>query len=307
MTSSIIMIVGCLFLGIAYQILPRVPSPALIRAWIGRVVLWLLLPALAFRALWSASATETTVWQVPLIAATCCVACLLLAWLFYRHRLERRTLGAMLYASAWSNVTYLGIPIITAIVGSHAVRYAVLYDVMALTPLLFTVGAAIGIVYGDKGHRPTVGAMLMQLVTLPPLIAAAVGLVAGHAQLWLPSVVVGILDVASALVAPLMLVSVGMALRVPRASAFARSAPAAIITLVVSPCLAWILARYVVHLPLEVATAVTLEAGMPSMILPMVFAERYGLDLQALAEAIVITTAISAITLPVIATLAGAL
>jgi len=304
MTTSLSIIVGCVVLGVLYQRVPRVPPSVVARRFLGGVVLWFLLPALTFQSLWSLPQGAAS-WSISLVASATCLVCVAMAWFFYRHRLPRATVGALLYASGWSNATYLGMPILAAVLGGHAVRYAVLYDVLALTPLLFTLGAVIGVVYGDKGHRLTLGGIARQLITLPPLIAAIVGLLAGRASVELPGVVVAVLDAASAMVAPLMLISIGMALRWPRLSALRRCAPAAVLTLAVSPCVAWLIARYLLGMSAEAVFAVTLEAGMPAMILPMVFAERYGLDSQTLAEAIVITTVGSAVTLPIIATLAA--
>ena len=51
----------------------------------------------------------------------------------------------------------------------------------------------------------------------------------------------------------------------------------------------------------DVLLATMLEASMPTMMLTMVFADRYGLDESALAQAILVTTIISMITLPTVA------
>jgi predicted permease len=237
------------------------------------------------------------------VATATCLACLALAWIVFHSREPQPTVGALLYASAWSNATYLGIPILTAVIGNHATRYAVLYDILALTPLLFTVGSVIGIVYGDKGHRPRRAGRTRAILPVPPVVAAVAGIIANTLHVNLPTALADALSVASSLVAPLMLVSIGMALRPPRMAAMRRIAPAVGITLVVSPVVAWIVGRNLLGMDAESVLAVTLEAGMPSMILPMVFAERYGLDTQTLAEAIVVSTVVSALTLPVIAIL----
>ncbi|RPI68093.1 MAG: AEC family transporter, partial [Ignavibacteriae bacterium] len=51
----------------------------------------------------------------------------------------------------------------------------------------------------------------------------------------------------------------------------------------------------------HVARATLLEAAMPTMVLTMVFAERYGLDEEILAQAIVFSTVVAMLTLPFIA------
>jgi predicted permease len=77
--------------------------------------------------------------------------------------------------------------------------------------------------------------------------------------------------------------------------------PAALIRTVLVPVLVFPLAT-LLHANDDILRATMLEAAMPSMMLPLVFAERYGLDVESLAEAILLSTLISVATLPIVAT-----
>ena len=76
-----------------------------------------------------------------------------------------------------------------------------------------------------------------------------------------------------------------------------------VLRLVVAPAIAFGVGMLLlgVGVPLRVAV---LEAGMPSMMLALVVGERFGLDTDFIASAIFVTTAASAVTLPLVQLLA---
>jgi hypothetical protein len=76
--------------------------------------------------------------------------------------------------------------------------------------------------------------------------------------------------------------------------------PAAVIRTIIVPLLVFPLAS-LLHPNDDILRSTMLEAAMPSMMLPLVFAERYGLDVESLAEAILLSTIISVATLPIVA------
>jgi hypothetical protein len=308
MTEAILRLAGIVVAGVALGWLwegpvrsarPRLPDTAWIRARIGQLVLNLLLPALVFRAM-ALAPIGRDLWGVPLAAALSLGASLGAAWLVYdrlalRHRwLDRPAAGALLLASAWSNATYLGLPVVSALFGSGIERVPLLFDLLALTPLLLTVGAAIGNRYG-KGDRRS-ASVLRSLVGLPPLHAALLGLLLNLSGLGLPEILDGLCRAAGTLVSPLMLLSLGLAIRLRGAGRLPLVAPALAIKLGLAPLVAWLLVPWV-GLSGDVARATVLEAAMPSMVLPLVIADRHRLDTGLLALAIAASTLVSFVIL----------
>jgi hypothetical protein len=105
------------------------------------------------------------------------------------------------------------------------------------------------------------------------------------------------------MVAPLIMLSVGLSLR---PSSIVRSgvplAVLAAVKLLAAPLLALGVGSLVLAgRPLQVAV---LEAGMPSMMLTYVVGERFGLDTEFIASAIFVTTVLSAITVPLMQSVA---
>ena len=107
-------------------------------------------------------------------------------------------------------------------------------------------------------------------------------------------------SVAGQVVAPAMLFSIGLALTVPRLALLPTLAPALLIKLVLAPVAGSLLIGLLIA-DAPTARATLLEAAMPTMVLTIVFAERYGLDEELLAQAILFSTILSMITLPLAA------
>jgi predicted permease len=103
------------------------------------------------------------------------------------------------------------------------------------------------------------------------------------------------------MVAPLIMLSVGLSLR---ASTMVRTAgPLAVLSalrLLVAPIIAIGLGWLLFGTGDAAVRVLALEAGMPAMMLTLVVGERFGLDTDFIASAIFVTTAASALTLPLL-------
>jgi len=271
-------------------------APDTVRRTLSAVVYNLLLPALVLGALWR-TPLSIDMLRVSLVAFVDVLVGLALAWAWCRLcRLDNASTGALLLASAFGNVTYLGLPVLEASLGTWARAVAVQYDLFGTTLLLFTVGLLVARRYGSGG---TGESPLTTLVTSPPLWAAivAVGLNAG--QVPLPSWLAVLLDRLASGVAPLMLLVVGLSLIFQRGMIrqLPSLLPVTVIQLLIMPLVIWGLAT-VIGIGGEWRTAVVLEAAMPAMVLGIVLSERYGLDTGRYAQAVTVTTLISMLTLP---------
>ena len=120
----------------------------------------------------------------------------------------------------------------------------------------------------------------------------------------IPDMVGNGLALLASMVAPLVMLSVGLSLRFSTMGRDARAVSVtSVLRLLVAPAVAlgigWLtLGRGV---PLRVTA---LEAGMPTMMLALVIGDRFGLDSDFIASAIFVTTALSAVTLPLIQAMA---
>ncbi len=279
-----------------------------IRSSINSLVLNLFLPALCLKTL-AISPIGREAALIPLTAWITTAAGLLLGLAVYRlpllsSRLSTQERGVLVLSSAYGNVTYLGLPVLTGLFGAAAARYALFYDLLATTPSLWLIGAAVASRYGG-GVALDLRGSVMTVLKLPPLWGIAAGMLLNLLQITLPQTVLKTLDLFGSLVVPLMIFSIGLALTFPRVAHAYAVLPAVVIKMVVSPVLTLFIAQ-AVGLDGEVLAACVIEGAMPTMVLSLLIAARFGLDVSLSAFAIVVTTALSFITLPLVAALAGA-
>jgi len=271
-------------------------APETVRGALSAVVYNLLLPALVLVALWRTPLSLDMV-RISLLAVTDVLVGLGLSWTWCRLcRLDRKVTGALLLASAFGNVTYLGLPVLEASLGPWARAVAIQYDLFGCTPLLFTVGILVARRYGtDQSGTAPLGSLLRA----PPLWAAVVAVALSASGVALPAWLGAVLNRLAAGVAPLMLLAVGLSLVFERGMArqLPSLVPVATIQLVLMPLIIWMLA-VALGVGGNLRVAVVLEAAMPSMVLGIVLCERYGLDTARYAQAVTVTTIASMLTLP---------
>lgn len=307
MNDSLLSLAILVFLGFLWRYIPNVPDRHTTRKIIGSIVLNVLLPALSFKVLFTAK-LDNTIWQVPVSASLSCLGSLGFAWLCYEiilrfAHLRKETLGALLLASAWGNITYLGLPVVTNVVGSDMQKVPLMFDLLSCTPLLWSVGAVVAMKHSTTHSNDNVHPLellkksLLMLVKLPPFIAACMGVIFNVSGIDLPDVLLQSLTLASGCVAPLMMMSIGMALGAIDWYHSFLAIPAILIKLFFSPLIVLLLAP-VIGLTGRELTATVLESAMPTMMLTMVLAEHMGLDTETLAQTIAISTACAFLTLP---------
>jgi predicted permease len=261
------------------------------------VVYYLLLPAMVLEVLWSADIGLHS-FQYTLLGVGSIVFAMLCLWLIGAlFKFEDRRLGSMILAGAFPNVTYLGLPVLEQTFGYWSRSVVIQMDLFATTPLLFTAGVMVARHYGEEAaEKPK---SLWLFFNAPPFWAAAVAVMLNLNGLVAPVWFSGVLQKLSASVVPLMLFSLGLALSWKAVTV--RNIPYVIpviaIKMALMPLFAMLLVR---HLPIafEYQAAAVLDLSMPSMLLGIVFCDRYRLDSSLYAMAVTLTTAISLITLP---------
>lgn len=261
------------------------------------VVYYLLLPAMVLEVLWTADIGLHS-FQYTLLGVGSIVAAMFCLWMVGAlFRFEDRRLGAMMLAAAFPNVTYLGLPVLEQTFGSWARSVVIQMDLFAATPLLFTAGLMVARRYGEETAEKPRSVWLF--FNAPPFWAAAVAVILNINGVVAPVWLFGVLQKLSAAVVPLMLFSLGLALswKAVTVRNIPYVIPVIIIKMALMPLFAMVLVGF---LPMtgEYRAAAVLDLSMPSMVLGIVFCDRYRLDSSLYAMAVTVTTAISLITLP---------
>ncbi len=293
-----------ILIGIGWRLLLGQKSAETIRSHLAQAVYHIFLPALVLHVLWQAPVDMNTI-RIPLVAALSVLLSLLAAFLLYGNGKlvaaflpgkTNKMVGALLLASAFGNFSYLGLPVLSQTFGEWAQVIAIQFDLLASTPILFTVGIILARFYGSAGEGKHV---LLTLFQVPPIWAAVAGLLLSVFAIPMPAWLDTALSSLAAAVVPLMLLSVGMALRWQSgwAARIPVLLPVLMIQLILMPLIAWG-ASIGVGMPDTLLPPSVVEAAMPTMVLGLVVCDRFKLDVALYAEAVTLTTVLSLFTLP---------
>jgi predicted permease len=201
----------------------------------------------------------------------------------------------VMLAAAFPNATYLGLPVLEATLGPSARSIAIQYDLFASTPILLTLGIWIAAKYGSNASN---AASFKGLLKVPAVWAALLAIILNLLAAPIPVMLKTFLQTLSQGVIPLMLISLGLSLSMPREQLHQlRSVfPALAVKLFFMPVVVLIAARLLnmQGMPFQ---AVVLEGAMPSMVLGLVLSDRYGLNSPIYAAIVTLSTVASLFTL----------
>lgn len=267
----------------------------LIRDKINLLVFHFILPLICLKTTYSMP-IRTEHLKISIVATMTIVSSAILAWSVYRLISKRveissQILGSLIICSSFGNVLYIGLPILTKLYGQQGTAYALTYDFLASTPLTWTLAVAISLKYGKaKGLR--IKDSILTVAKIPPLWGLLIGILLREIAFEIPTFVVTIIDSIARYVSVLMLAVVGFSLKVVNPKGLIISIPAVFIKVLISPFLAFVYGKVLglSGIPLYVCI---IEAAMPSMLLSMLFATTFGLDLRTAVEMILLTTGMS--------------
>lgn len=287
--ESFAFIVALLLIGILLQ---KAPAPADFSKSLNFFVIYVSLPA-------------TVALQVPKIHFDLsALGAVLVPWLLLpimaaiviamtRHQ-PRHVRAALLLVIPLGNTSFVGIPIVHALLGEGAIPYVLMYDQFGTFLILSLYGSAVIARY-ESGifHKRLI---LKKLILFPPfftlLFALAWGEIPSGAQPYLQTL-------ASTLV-PLALISVGYSLKLRGEIDYPLFAKALGLKLLLMPVIAFGMLCAVGTGPLALKTAV-LESGMPSMITAGALAIASGFAPALSAALVGYGILVSLVTLPLIA------
>lgn len=230
-------------------------------------------------------------------AFTTFAACTLVTrGLFRRNAGEAVTVG---FAALFSNTVLVGLPIMQRAYGEQALP--AMYAIIGLhAPLLISVGM-VTMELSDRGGRNLAAALrqtVQRVVANPLLIGIALGLAGNFAGLDQPEIMDAVTGMMAAAVLPTALFGLGGALNQYRLrEAWTQALVATGLKLLLHPTIALVVGLYVFDLPWELARVAVLTAAMPAGLNVYVFATHYGRATDVAANAVLISTIVSVLTI----------
>jgi predicted permease len=263
-------------------------------------VLHVFLPALAF-GLVAAAKVDRSFIAVPLTAAVVTLASIAAGFGIYKvtpwfRDASGPVFGVMVLSAAFGNVTYLGLPVITETFGAGYGYVAILYDLLACTPILLTIGVFIAARSGS-GKAVSMAASVTRVLKLPPLWGVAAGIAVSLLHVQVPQLILDAVTLMGSAVIPVMIFTVGLALDFKDMKRLPTAVPALALKLFLAPAIAW-WAGSRFGVPGDALKAVVVEGAMPVMVLSLVIADEFDLDVPMAATCITVSTVASFFTVP---------
>jgi predicted permease len=184
---------------------------------------------------------------------------------------RREVTGALLLCVPLGNTSFLGFPMVGALLGLDAVRFAVLYDQLGSFFVLATYGLFVVARFSDGG-APTLRDSVLRVLRFPPFLSLVVALL----PIRHPPLVDSVLGRLGDALVPLALFAVGLKLELRRPKDGLPLAAGLVTKMALFPLVAFGFGRVAgaQGLPLHVAV---LESAMPPMITAGALAAMAGL------------------------------
>ena len=294
------LVLAMLALGYLFQRLALLPPGA--AQTLNLVVLYVCLPAavLLYAPRLHPEPALLGVVAVPwlLLAATVPLVALVARGL----RLRDDERGVLLLTVALGNTSFLGYPLTRALIGEHALPWAVVYDQFGAFLILSTFGLWVLARYGGD-DKPTLREIGLRVLKFPPLWALLVGFTVMPADP--PAWVAGGLQRLAEALLPLAMLTIGLSVRLtlPREELKPLAAGLAL-KLALMPALAVVLVPWL-GLQGEMARVTVLESAMPSMVTAGALAIAHDLAPRLAAAMVGYGVLLSLLTLPLWAQWSG--
>lgn len=230
-------------------------------------------------------------------AFTCFVLAIALARLVWHRRPgEAVSVG---FSATFSNTLLLGLPIIKQAYGEAAASPA--FAIISLhAPLIYSVGI-VTMELSRRDGRPLAETLLVALKSVlgnSLMIGILGGIAFNLAGIGLPDAVMAGIDLLAAAAIPAALVGIGASLTQYKLTAgMAESLAVSALALLLHPLIALMLTHYVFALPLEFVRTAVVLAAMPPGVNIYIFATMYDRGVQLAASLLLLSTALSVITI----------
>lgn len=229
----------------------------------------------------------------PWLLLALSIALVLLAARALRFRDE--VTSALLICVPLGNTSFLGFPMVEALLGEDALPIAVVYDQLGSFVILSTY-ALVVVAQRGGGERPTPRSVAKRVLTFPPCIAFVFAVL----PIPRPAIVDAVLAPIGASLVPAAIFGVGLTIRLRVARDRAPLAFGLFAKMIVLPAAAYAIAR-VAGLPRDATAVVVFESAMPAMISAGALAAVAGFAPELCAALVGYGILASFVTLPLVA------
>ena len=223
------------------------------------------------------------------------IVLMFLALMFIIPKMEKdeRKCGAIIQAAFRSNYAYFGIPLVQAIFPGGDTSVASLLVVIVVP--MFNVLAVVTLEV-FRGGKANLTSIIRKILTNPLIIGSVAGLVILLTGIRIPTILQKPIDDLSKVASPLALFLLGASINFSKTGAHVKQLAMAVLgKLVVFPLIAVTLGTLMGMRGVELASLLIIF-GAPAAVNSAIMAQQMGSDGDLATEAVVFTTAFSAIT-----------
>lgn len=204
--------------------------------------------------------------------------------------------GLYMFMTVFSNIGFMGFPIMKSIFGNEAVFYTSIFN-MIFNILVFTLGIFL-INYGTTNK---IRFSLKNLLS-PGIMSSIVAIIIYFSKLKIPTVLGSTFDMVGNITTPIAMMLIGSTLaniNIKEVFTEFRIYPYTIIKQLLIPFIAYPILKYFISSPLVLGVAL-INLAMPVGNSAVLFTNEYNGDVALAAKSVFITTLISVFTIPLI-------
>lgn len=300
---------GLIALGYACGKLVTRPAGGL--AWMQFFLIYIALPALFFRLIADKPLSELTNWPFVAVTTLSTYIAFSLAFaigLFYTRDMPQAVMQGV--AGSYSNIGYMGPPLVLAALGPAATPPVILIFVFD-SLLLFSIIPLLMAVAGleRKGFLATAGSVAYRIVTHPFNVAVVIGVTASYFQWTPPSAIDKMVTWLSNAAAPCALFLLGVTVALspkPKRKPGETKPPPRVppevpalvfVKLVAHPLIVWMLLSVVGDFAPAWVFAAIVMAALPPALNIFVISTQYGVGVERASACVLVGTVGSVVTL----------
>lgn len=238
--------------------------------------------------------------QVFLISIIVYIALPIISYILVRTmRIARHQQGLYMFMTVFSNVGFMGYPVVRSIFGEEAIFYTAIFN-MIFNVLVYTLGVYLM----NYGKQKEVKINAKDLLT-PGMISCIIAIVIYLSGMTIPSILSDSFSMIGDMTTPLAMMMIGSTLAtidIKQVFNEFKIYPYTIIKQIIIPALAFPILNYFIANPLVLGITLIILA-MPVGNMAVIFSYEYDGDVELAAKGVFITTALSVITIPLIVSL----
>lgn len=269
------------------------------------LIQWIFLPIFIFFAM-SVLTFNALLFKFSMYAIAASAVAMAAAWFWLaRTNHEPRTKGALLLASCFGSVLFIGLPLTSTMIGPWSTRLAVVYLLLVNILIMYTAGLflARAMASPSKLKKPLTAITDegMTIIKEPMVIAAVLGLLVNMMDITLPGWIGGINTLAGGALIPLLILTVGLSLTWESnwMNQMADIIPVAAIKLILVPVVLLIMLKVFGSAGVKTSQALMINGMMPASLLGIAVCERFKLDTKTYVMAFAVTTILAVVAVPV--------